>query len=203
MRKIEIDLNNANADASNLSIFEDEERILMELHKHPGTKPVTYALSDNKGHKKEFTSIDEMYVRCPKNYYDMLEIHSRFIPNEWIKGIIYIGSWAEILTIDVSLNLHLLYQNYADPNRIMFQIGYSDAANLIVEQDTDGNYQLIKTLMLRPTSEVYHDIAFAGTQTAIELQRIYNEVLNNQNSATYKSKAFAQAQYTIDLLKKY
>ncbi len=85
----------------------------------------------------------------------------------------------------------------------MFRIGYNDAANLVVEQDADGNYQLIKTLMAKPTSEVYHDIVFGGTRTALELNRIYNEVLNNQNNGAYKSKEFSQAQFTIDLLKKY
>jgi hypothetical protein len=201
MREVVLNLTSENKLSEEINFLTEEEYILIHLNRYLNAETIYLNLSSANGHIKRLPKRCESLIELNVTEFAVFQIESILVGDNVINGKIFVGSWSEIMLQHLLLTLPHHYQVYESPARVGFQIGFRDSSHLLVQQNTDGNFQLIRNLVTSPT-QVYqaNDIAIVGSKSAELIEGIYRlirincaqqEFLKKQESQLEKLRATA------------
>jgi hypothetical protein len=184
MRRIDINLDGTNLTTGPIQLNEGEEKILVDIHRNPNYKIAFYELRSANGHIAGNALTDGRFTRLSTDHFGELEINMPIIPEGSIRGCIYLGTWAEIMLVDLGLNLPGTYRSSIDQNH--FQIGIGNHSHLDIHRDPHGNYHLNRYLGMQAGGIAHRaDIVPANSPLTNTIANLHTSIIADQNQANW------------------
>jgi hypothetical protein len=202
MRNLSLKLDSKKNATEDILILDGETRLLLMTERYPSSATVKHTLSNLAGHSVE-SKVNGYIERINPEHYDYIKLEGVFNTGEGVNAELFLGSWAEIIMYDLEINLNMFYQSPVS-GTMGFRIGLANMANLFVERDTAGNFMIIRTLILSPTtSSTKDDFVLSGSETAERIESIYNRIIANTGNTAFVNRQVSQAEILADRLFKF
>jgi hypothetical protein len=133
MRHIKYSLNNENSTTGDIELLDNEKAILLTANRHPNNTSMIYSLFNDAGIIMKNPTFKDSVIRLSRQHFDTFKLEGTFVLGNFIKGDVFIGSWAEITVLDLYKYLEFYYQS-ADSEKLSIIIGLPNRRHLKIEQ---------------------------------------------------------------------
>lgn len=180
MRKTEFVLTKTENEVKAIEFTEQEEYVLIHLEKYPANAIINVMLIDAKGQTERNPNYGQEFIRLKRSHYDKLILGKGSQGEEEIRGVVYAGTWIEILLFDINQNLESLSIYTEDTDGLYFVIGEKQSTHLTVTDALDGVYRLKRVLVIPPTSSFQRtDITVKSTYLGKMVELIHEKIKSN------------------------
>ena len=180
MRKVDIVLTNTEKETKAIEFTQHEEFILIHLTRFDTKATMYYLFTNTKGELVKNPFYAQEFIRLNKSQYDKLTFGKGLVHGEEIHGIVYIGTWIEILLFDINQNLENLFLHAEDTENLYFTIGDKKSTHLSVTDASDGIYRLKRVLLTSPAASYARtDIAAKNSYLAKLIELIHEKIKSN------------------------